>query len=44
MVTDAAPEDDVAATLRDLAEHYARRLGRTARVDRVYGEGVRVRL
>jgi hypothetical protein len=44
MVNGAAHRDDVAATLRELAEHYARTLDRTARVDQVYGQGVSVRL
>lgn len=44
MVNGAAHRDDVAATLRDLAEHYGRTLGRAAGVDQVYGHGIRVRL
>lgn len=44
MVNGAAHRDDVTATLRDLAKHYARTLGHTARVDQVYGQGIRVRL
>jgi hypothetical protein len=44
MVNVTVDTDEVAATLRDLAQHYARRLGRTARVEQVYGQGIRVRL
>jgi hypothetical protein len=44
MTNGAAHMDDVAATLRDLAEHYARALDRTARVDQVYGQGISIRL
>lgn len=44
MVNGAAHRDDVAATLRELAEHYARTLDRTARVDQVYGRGISIRL
>lgn len=36
--------DDVAAALRELAQRYGQRLGSAARVDQVYGQGVRVRL
>jgi hypothetical protein len=44
MTNGTADTDDVAATLRGLAEHYGRTLDRTARVDQVYGQGIRIRL
>jgi hypothetical protein len=44
MVDSVVGTDDVAIALRELAEQYARRLGSSARVDQVYGQGIRVRL